>query len=192
VDLHPTFDDAQAQREAAACAPFTCDEAIVQPVWWRLARRAEALGRRVPQLETMHDPQLRIVAEGCTIRPAYAENGRYIFALPKGVTAVRLASRAGAPTDARPWLEDRRRLGVYVERILVRSANDMQQLPLDDPGLAQGWWDVERSGIGQRRWTDGDALLSLPASAGPTILEIQASASGMIYVTSADPARRAA
>ena len=108
------------------------------------------------------------------------------------MTAVRLASRAGAPTDARPWLDDCRRLGVYVERIQVRIANDVQQLPLDYPGLAQGWWDVERSGIGQRRWTNGDALLSLPASAGPTILEIRASTSGMLYVTSAEPVRRAA
>ena len=192
VDLHPMFDDAQAQREAASCAPFVWNEAAVQPVWLRLAQRASAFGRPVPQLETTNDPQLRIVAEGRTIQPAYAANGRYIFALPHGVTAVRLASRAGAPNDARPWLEDRRRLGVYVERILVRIANDVQQLPLDSPALAQGWWDVERSGIGQRRWTNGDALLSLPASPGPTILEIQASTSGMVYVTSAEPVRQAA
>ena len=107
-----------------------------------------------------------------------------VFALPKNTAAVRLTSRAGSPTDARPWLEDRRRLGVYVERIVLRTANEVTDVSLDHPGLTQGWWC--RGGadprISLRRWTNGDALLSLPAADNLTILEIRAGSSGMDYM----------
>ena len=83
---------------------------------------------------------------GGRVRPLYGENGLYIFALPKGATEVRLVSRAGSPTDTRPWLEDRRCLGVYVERIVLRGASEVREVPLDHPGLSQGWWAVEQDG----------------------------------------------
>ncbi len=123
------------------------------------------------------------MAKGRTVRPLYGENGLYIFALPKGATEVRVVSRAGAPTDARPWLDDRRCLGVNVERIVLRGANELREVPVDHPGLSQGWHVVERDGVALRRWTNGDAVLPLPVLGGPTMLEIRAGGGGMAYVT---------
>jgi hypothetical protein len=73
----------------------------------------------------------------------------------------------------RPWLEDRRCLGVYVERIVVRDACNLQDVPVDHPGLSEGWWAVERNGIALRRWTNGNAVLPLPACNGPVMLEVR-------------------
>ena len=95
------------------------------------------------------------------------------FVLPKGVAEVCLVSRAAMPTDARPWLEDRRRLGVYVKRITLRGTYEVIDVPLDSPVLQRGWWDVERDGLQPRRWTAGDASVPLPAVSGPCVLELQ-------------------
>ncbi len=51
---------------------------------------------------------------------------------------------------------------------------------------------VERDGTALRRWTNGDAVLPLPALGGPTMLEIRAGNGGMVYLISADQVRRAA
>ena len=158
------------------------DEASVRPVWQRLADRAAALGSPVSVPETTADPTLTIIARGRQVSPLYNDNGLFIFTLPKGTREVRLASRAAAPTDTRPWLEDRRRLGVYVERIVLRSADKVEAIPLDHPTLAQGWWSTERDGTALRRWTDGDALVPLPACDGPTMLEVQIGAPGLAYL----------
>jgi hypothetical protein len=164
----------------------------VQPVWQRLAERATFFGRPVPKVEAVCDPRLHVVANGRTIWPIHSEDGLFIFVLPKAEAEVRLVSRAGSPTDTRPWLDDRRRLGVYVERILLRGASELREVPLDHPDLARGWWAVEREGLVLRRWTDGDAALPLPKSRGPTILEIRAGGAGMTYVIEAGRDRLAA
>ncbi len=188
--LHPDLTDETdyPTREAGSCAPFVSDEASVRPVWQYLATRAAALGRPAAELDTTTDPELCIVVKGRTMRPVSGESGRYIFILPKDATEMRLISRAGSPTDVRPWLDDRRSLGVYVERIVLRSANELQEVPVDHPGLSRGWWAVEHEGTALRRWTDGDAMLPLPALDGMTMLEIRASNGGMTYLVSATKA----
>jgi hypothetical protein len=185
--LHPDLTDETdcPTREAGSCVPFVWDEDSVRPVWRSLAERAEALGQPVPEPETTADPELRVVGNGQLVAPTSAENGLFVFVLPKGTTEVRLISRAGSLTDTRPWLNDHRCLGVYVERIVLRGASEMRLVPLDHPNLSQGWWAVERYGAVQRRWTDGDAVLPLPVLDGPVLLEIRASKGGMAYVTSA-------
>ena len=192
--LHPDLTDEtdNPSREAKSCAPFVWDEGNVRPVWQRLAARAAALGQPAPQLDTTTDADLHILANGRTIRPLYGEKGSHIFVLPKGATEVRLISRAGAPADVRPWLDDRRCLGVYVERIVLRGATEVREVPIDHPNLSQGWWAVERNGVAMRRWTNGEAVLPLPALHGPTMLEIRASSGGMAYVTGTDRASLAA
>jgi hypothetical protein len=92
----------------------------------------------------------------------------------------------------RPWLDDRRCLGACVERILLRGANEIREIPLDHPALSHGWWAVEQDGSALRRWTGGNAVLPLPTMGGPIMLEIRASAAGMIYLNDADPEPRAA
>jgi hypothetical protein len=192
--LHPDLTDESdyPAREAASCAPFVWDEESVQPVWQRLAERAAILGQPAPQRDTTTDPELNIVAKGRTLRPLYGENGLYVFALPKGVTEVRVVSRAGAPTDVRPWLEDRRCLGVHVARIVLRGAHEVEDVPVDHPGLSQGWWAVEQDGTALRRWTDGDAVLQLPSFEHPAMLEIHASNGGHTYLNNAERDRDAA
>ena len=192
--LHPDLTDETdyPARAAGSCAPFVSDEASVLPVWQRLAERAAVLGQAAPKLDTTDDPGLRIVAKGRTLRPLYGENGLYIFALPKGAIEVRVISRAGAPTDARPWLDDRRCLGVNVERIVLRGANELREVPVDHPGLSKGWHVVERDGVALRRWTSGDAVLPLPVLGGPTMLEIRAGGRGMAYLSGGAQEQRAA
>ena len=116
--LHPDLTDGTdfPTREEGSCAPFVWDEDNVRPIWQRLAERAEALGQPVPKPETTTDPDPRILAEGRTLRPLSGENGLYVFVLPRRTTKFHLISRACAPTDAQPWLNDRRCLGICVER----------------------------------------------------------------------------
>ena len=66
---------------------------------------------------------------------------------------------------------------------------------MDHPDLTRGWWAVEHDGPMMSRWTDGEAVLPLPAMRGPAMLEIHLAGS-MIYAVDAVPAdgaeRRAA
>lgn len=192
--LHPNLTDetGRSTREAASCAPFVCDEVNVRPVWERLAKRAAYLDLAIRPVQTMTDPDLRIVAKGRTLNPISAKDGLYCFVLPGGETEVRLISRAGSPTEARPWAEDRRYLGVNVERIVFRSGDGVQETPVDHPALSQGWWAPEGTGMTLRRWTNGDAVLTLPAIDGPMMLEVCASNGGIVYLTDSNPQRRAA
>jgi hypothetical protein len=180
--LHPDLTDQSdyPTREAGSCAPFVWDEASVRPVWQRLAERAATLGRPAPQRGTTTDPMARLRAKGRTVKPIYAERDLVVFTLPRGVREVRLLSRAQPPTEARPWLEDRRTLGLRVSRIVLRSAHDLREIPVDHPELTQGWWAVERDGQLLSRWTDGDAIVPLPTLQGDAMLEIHL-AGTMIY-----------
>lgn len=192
--LHPDLTDAAdyPAREIGSCAPFVSDAADVRPVWQRLAARAAALGQPAPQAVTTDDPELCVVAKGQTLRPLYSHNGRHVFALPAGTAEIRIVSRASAPTDVRPWLEDRRELGVYVSRLVLRGAHDVHEVPVDHPDLSHGWWAVERDGAALRRWTNGNAIVPLPQGTAATMLEVHASHGGLSYLVGEIPYRRAA
>jgi hypothetical protein len=75
---------------------------------------------------------------------------------------------------------------------VLRDAQDMQTVAVDDPGLLQGWWATEQDATGMHRWTNGDATLKLPASHGPTLLEIRVGNGGLDYVTNTEQDRRVA
>jgi hypothetical protein len=122
---------------------------------------------------TTNDPELRLIAENRSIKPINVEPNMYIFVLPPRAREVRLVSRAAAPCITRPWLDDRRCLGVQVARLVVRCADQVAEVPLDHPSLVTGWWDVEREGLAMRRWTDGNAVLSLPTTSGASMLEVR-------------------
>ena len=162
--LHPDLTDETdyPTREAGSCAPFVSDEASVQPVWQRLADRAAVIGQAVTQRVTTTEANLRLLADRRTLKPVFSDSDRVIFVLPRGAREVRLVSRAQSPTEARPWLDDRRHLGVRVKRIVMRSAGEMREVPMDHPDLARGWWAVEQDGPMMSRWTDGEAVLPLP------------------------------
>ena len=76
-------------------------------------------------------------------------------------------------------------------RITLRQAGEVRDIPLDHPALSAGWHKVERDGASLRRWTDGRALLLVPAASGPRMLEIRAGIGELEYV-SVEPAALAA
>jgi hypothetical protein len=154
--LHPTFD--ATPRAVAA------DRA--EPIWRRLAARADALV--LPPTTT--DAALRLAAGGRDRPPVCVADGRHMFALPPGQATVRILSRAAAPAALRPWLDDRRRLGVSIAHIVLHDRHGATEMPLDHPALADGWHAPERAGDALWRWTDGSAVLPVPA--GTTMVEI--------------------
>ena len=189
--LHPDLTDETSYptREANSCAPFVSNEAGVRPVWQRLAERAAAIGRPMTRRATTTDADLHVLARRPirrTIKPFYSDSNLVIFILPSRSAEVQLLSRAQAPTAARPWLDDRRQLGVCVKRIVLRGADDVRDIPVDHPDLTEGWWAVERDGQVMTRWTDGEAMLPLPAMRGTVMLEIHL-AGAMTYVEDAVP-----
>ena len=173
--LHPDLTDETdyPTREAGSCAPFVSDEAIVRPLWQRLADRAAAIGRARSQYITTTDAGLHLqyLAGALSNRSsatAIVSSSPCLLLGP----GVRLVSRAQAPTEARPWLEDRRRLGVRVKRVVLRDADHVCEVTLDHPDISRGWWAVEHDGPMMSRWTDGEAVLPLPAMRGHVVLEI--------------------
>lgn len=174
--LHPDFGASHGVRswDADACAPLVTEAAEVEAMWRRLAERAESLGYTAPRLATTSDPELHLMVDGRRIRPVSAQNGRHVFLLPHRVASVRLVSRAGAPTDIAPHLEDRRRLGVAVSRLVLRLGTEQSEIPVDHPTLSRGWHAVERDEHEMRRWTDGDAHLpiAIEGGAGLAMLEV--------------------
>ena len=174
--LHPLFGDEQQQRVAGSCAPFAHDAALAETIWRRLAMRGERLGFGASGAnETTSDPDLHVVAGGRVIRPASVEGGRYTFVLSPADRAspgsVRLVSRTAIPSEARPWIDDRRCLGVAVARLTLRRGSEVEPIALDLPGCSRGWHDVDGDGVAIWRWTDGDAEIPV-CVAGPAVLEV--------------------
>ena len=95
--------------------------------------------------------------------------------LPPRAGDLWLVSRAATPCETRPWVEDRRRLGVPVRRLTLRRSNDKTEVPLDHPTLTNGWWDVERDGDAPWRWTNGNALLRVDGPAALLAVELRGS-----------------
>jgi len=192
--LHPNLRDESdyPNRAVGSCHPFVIDAEQVRPIWQVLADRAAALGEPVPAIAATEQLEPSVYVRGKLQRPLTKENGLFTFVVPCGTTEVQLASCAFLPTDMRPWLDDRRRLGVNVQRIVLRNATEFHDIPLDNPALSKGWWEVERSGATVRRWTDGMASLPLPPiGQGPAILELW-SERATTCVSDAEPYRAVA
>jgi hypothetical protein len=187
--LHPDLTDKTdyPTRETGSCAPFVWDEASVRPVWQRLADRAAATDLPVRATTTEANLRLRTSSPARNHgKPVYADSNLVIFVLPRGAKEVRLLSRAQSPTEARPWFEDRRRLGIRVKRIVLRGTNELREIPIDHPALTEGWWDVDRDGQVMSRWTNGEATVPLPEMDGHVMLEVHL-AGEMIYALEAEP-----
>src|SRR5271165_6187171 len=97
-----------------ACAPFAPDDAFAERIWRRIAGRACAAPPTPPA-----PPSVVLMAGERTLRPIVAKGDRRVFTLPDDTRDVRLVSPASRPGDARPWAEDRRRLGVCVRSIAL-------------------------------------------------------------------------
>jgi Hint domain len=172
--LHPEFHVNAGLKcwEEDACAPLAVSAAAVEPVWQALAARAEAIGYTRPTSITTDDADLRLVADGRVIRPVSVHANRHVFVLPAGASDVRLASRAAIPSDTVPYLDDWRRLGVAVKRIVIRSDSGVMDIPADHPALTEGWYKAERDSATIWRWMDGDARLPILAGRDPISVEV--------------------
>jgi hypothetical protein len=184
VTLHPRFDggDAEARRMARSALPFVDDPVKLERIWRRIADRSAWSEEGGAWESFTADPALSVIAGGRSFRSLQTRPGRYTFALSAAAGGVRLMSRAARPCDTRPWLGDRRRLGVAVTRLTVRARDGQTTIPLDHPEMARGWWDLEESAGGSWRWTNGDAFVPIDVD-GPAILEVEIGPS-MLY---ADP-----
>ncbi|MBV9250519.1 MAG: Hint domain-containing protein, partial [Acetobacteraceae bacterium] len=181
--LHPEFHVNAGLKcwEEDACAPLAVSPSVVEPVWRSLVERAESLGYVAPRHTTTAEPDLRLVANGQTIRPIARENGRYVFALPAASADVTLRSRSTVPSYMAAYVDDWRHLGVAVRRIVVRAQDRITDIPADHPGLTRGWHQVERDDATMWRWTNGDAYLPVGQLVGPAMVEIEVGMS-MTYV----------
>jgi len=150
--LHPDL----TPTPRTAGLPVAIDEATVRPAWARVAARA-GLGTADTAMPAVPDAPALIV-DGAAVRPIALALNRIAYVLPTHARSARLVSAATRPADARPWLDDRRRLGVAVSRLEADGA----VLPLDGPDLRAGWHAPERDGGRHWRWTDGDAAINLP------------------------------
>jgi hypothetical protein len=194
LELHPDLSSSVhwPTREANSCAPFVTGETGVLPVWRQLAARAVEIGLPPPTPAASPDPEPVILAGGWHHRPLTRVDDVWIFLIPKDTREVKLISRSASPTATRPWLDDPRSLGVAVQRIVLRHACGVQELPLDHPDLTSGWWDLERGDEAMWRWTDGCAALTLPAVTGPIVMELHGVVGAMAYPDDVEPERRAA
>ncbi len=193
--LHPEFHSNAGHKswETDACAPLVVDTDRVAPIWTRVAERARSLGFRPPPLTTTQDADVRLVADGRTLRPVATANGRYTFMVPAGLTRFTLLSRATAPADINPLSGDWRPLGVSLRTLTLRSGDDHLVIPADHPALVRGWHAAERDGQTLWRWTNGEATLPIDTLSGPAVLDIELGlASGYILSRSDEDQRIAA
>ncbi len=154
---------------SGACMALTTDAGTVQPIWQRLADRAGGVAAQAAN-DAAPDAGVTLLAGSRTLRPVVAQDGRLIFALPRGTREVRLVSAAARPSSARPWLDDRRKLGVAVGAVSA----DHAAVPLDGPAFGAGWWNLESDGVSAYRWSNGDAVLTLPEGSSMLTVRVRA------------------
>ncbi len=146
-----------------ACAPLATVRCEVEPIWQRLDRRADGLGvaPRPEQALLEHDPALRVrLDDGRIVQPRWLDGARHFFQMPRGHRAVRLESRSAVPArSVGAFVDDRRRLGVQIESLVLWQGLNHQAVDAACLG-GSGWHELEQD----RRWTDGDAVLTLPAA----------------------------
>ncbi len=183
-NLHPAFGGSKARFEDSV-APLAVDEAVIRPIWERLETRSRALGFSVPERVFTDDPALHLRIGERVVRPLMPAPNCFTFILPAGFGPIRLSSRSGYPTDARPWLDDRRKLGVCLARIICQETIGPREIPLDHPDLTEGWWQVEATPNQSRRWTNGDALLVVPSAT--KMVRIKLAGALSYRITTADP-----
>ena len=122
----------------------------------RLARPAPAPATGAPQ------PTLRIVVKGEAL-PLLdgSSETTWDVMLPAGTTIVRLISPRGLPANTAEADKPRtRRFGVAIRSLLLDDA----PLPLDSAAIGDGFHNIESAGSESWRWTNGEAVLHLPAS----------------------------
>jgi hypothetical protein len=115
-----------------------------------LLARAEALGYRLTD-----DPDLHLIIDGEVVRAQAVAEEVYSFAIPAGSGAIWLASRSAVPAEVEAASRDRRRLGIPVNRIVLRDDDLRTEIGHARSSLRDGFHEDEKG----QRWTDGMARL---------------------------------
>ena len=188
--LHPEFHINVGLRQWAtdSCAPLADEAATIEPIWQRAAERARMQGYVPLACPVTAEPDLRLRAGGRSFAPVVLAPDRAVFALPGGLAGdMVLTSRHASPADQAAWRNDHRRLGVAVQRIVVRSGLQEHVLSMDHPALAGGWHPIEGAGADAWRWTDGEGRIRLQDSPAAVVVEVHLCGS-MSYPVASDPA----
>lgn len=170
-DVEATQDDVRTPSVTMA-APLRTAREQVEPIWRRLRDRAAGLGLPMPAERTIaaRDPELRVLLDdGRIAHVDMLRRDRHLFQIPRGRRAVRLLSNSAVPADVvGPFVDDRRRLGVAIDQIVLRHGPEKQELSMSGMNL-DGWHAMEHD----RRWMNGNASLAVPVADIDTFLDIQ-------------------
>jgi hypothetical protein len=185
--LHPGLHEF-GQTQADEAMPLATDEPTIEAVYRRIAARAvrgNVARQASPTAFVTTNPDLRLRFDGRELKPIHVAVGCAAFVLPRGSGTGWLLCNTARPTMTRPWLDDRRRLGIAVRRIELDYGAVRHVIPLDHPALSDGWWEPETSDDAVFRWTRGEA--ALPDLTGARIVTVQFDALDAYPTASAVP-----
>ncbi|MEJ0019690.1 MAG: Hint domain-containing protein [Acetobacteraceae bacterium] len=133
------------------CAPIITNGPVVEAVWQRLLLRAKA--RRAIPLTT--EPDVHLLVDGERTDPITVRHGLYLFEAAGIPGELQIASRYGVPSEL-GLNSDQRRLGIAVQRIILRQGGIRLEIDAESSLLSDGFHLYEAGGY---RWTDGAARL---------------------------------
>jgi hypothetical protein len=122
-----------------------------------------------PRPDDARSARLLVAGRGL---PPLADGSRLLFPLPPAPGPMRLISAAAAPAVLRLGMVDRGRGGLCVRALFLHGAHGRRPMALDDPALGEGWGTIESDDQGDRRWTGGNAAITLPTTDNAHLLEI--------------------
>jgi hypothetical protein len=168
--------------EKPTFAPVLSGGAEVERVWAQLFERS---GGHIER-DTTDDPDLHVIVDGERRSASARTRSSCSFALegpPAG--KLQLGSRSGVPSLLGVTAHDHRRLGVAIERIVVRQSGTTTRLDPDSAFLVEGGAYPAENGF---CWTDGELALSPRLFAhltGPFVLTVDLQRPGMRYPVAA-------
>jgi len=165
-NVNPQWDHAPAPPP---CAPIVTNGPVVAALWTGLLQ----LAGPGPAIELTDDPDLHLLVDGVRVDASEVRDCCHAFDIDAAGAALRIASRADAPAEL-GLSHEQRRLGVAVQRIVLRAPGLTIELDAASPSLCQGFHGYEADdGL---RWTDGDAALPPALAAacayGPVRIEL--------------------
>lgn len=171
------------RQDLAMAAPLAVARAVVEPVWSRLAERARSLGLGdgiAAVAAVSNQPRLRLLLDtGAELAAVWHREQRHMFRIPREARPVRLLSRASAPAETvGPFVDDRRRLGVKVDRFVLWNGLNDTVIPSAELTL-DGWHEAEGAG----RWTNGSAALDMPRAGADTYLDVHLEATALYTIS---------
>jgi hypothetical protein len=169
--LHADFSGRARSWEEDACAPLRGEGPVVTAARYRLLGRALAMGWSL-----MPGQEVWLDMGGARVNPVALRAGALRFVLPAAARDIHLCSHAGVPAQVDPTSGDWRRLGVMVERIVLRRGRRRREVLPEDDRLAEGFHAPERDGVRRWRWTDGSAALPdslLPEGSGELTITVK-------------------